>query len=44
MFVVLAAFIAPVVGASIGAAFAAPAHAMTWPAIWLSWFASDALE
>jgi signal transduction histidine kinase len=43
MFVVLAAFIAPVVGASIGAAFAAPAHAMTWPATWLSWFASDAL-
>jgi signal transduction histidine kinase len=43
VYVVIAGGIAPVLGASIGAAVASHAHATAWFPIWLSWFASDAL-
>jgi signal transduction histidine kinase len=43
IFVMVAGTVAPLAGASIGAAVASHAHAIAWPPIWLSWFASDAL-
>jgi signal transduction histidine kinase len=43
IFFIAAGGIAPVVGAGIGAAAVSLAHAIALPAVWWSWFASDAL-
>jgi len=43
IFVMVAGVLAPLVGASIGAAVATHAHGTAWWPTWGSWFASDAL-